>query len=196
MKSKLYKTLMIFLLAAGAGSFLTARGPDEGADHERGLIRNEDLRFILEWERNTKIHELAGQLALTAEQVTALREVKTEVEAIRADLEQRKAALQEQVASTAAEARTRIEAEGVFSEEDKALLRSLREQGRDLRKEGQMRFSLATMGLRNILTEEQKQIMAQSLRREPGNDRGRYRRRGTARGTRILLSDAFLRFYD
>ncbi len=210
MKNNKFALKIIALIVITMGSLTIARvaAQEEGADEVargRHSLQNQDLRFIFEWERDRKVRDLAEQLTLSVGQVATLREVKAEVEEIRAEIEQRKAALNERLATTAAQIRARIESDGVLSEEDKGTLRGFRVEMGDLKQEERLRLSLATMVLKNLLTEDQKEIMEQVLGPDQETDRGsglfdkgrRARGRHKARvGIRVLLSDGFLGYYD
>ncbi len=160
--------------------------------------QNEDIQFIREWRQRQRAQEIAALLALNPEQTETLRAVKTDVDAIRDELNTQRDALREEAAATAKEIRSRIEQTGVMTADDEAALGAYRQKLRQLRRQQRLRVALATTDLEGLLTESQKQAMRDYANLRAGRGEARRKGRGMARrlsraaGARLLLSDAFI----
>ena len=183
-------------------------------------IENEDLAFIKDWQRTQSIEAVAQAAALSADQVTTLLAIKAEVEAIKADAEAQRLAFTDNLAVLAAEVRANIEANAVFSDEDRAALCEARADGRLAGKEVKMRIQLATLPLEGLLSDTQKTAIGEAIQanrsqgcradtapertgegatRGQGQGKGRggeQGRQGKGKILKLLLSDAFLNYYQ
>jgi len=164
---------------------------------------NEDLQFIREWKHAERARTLAALLALTDQQKATLLDVKGQVDAIRAEGQQERDALQASLEATAAEGRRQLETDGALAPDTEAQLQSFRQEFRQLRREQRLRLRLAAMELEGFLTEAQREALRAGLRdrvgERAGKRHGETRRdhsRGRAMGARILLSDAFINSLD
>lgn len=168
--------LLICLGLIACSTFSLAQ-PGHGPGRGVGMLDNDDLQWIFQWQRDQQITELAGALALSVEQVNILVDVKAEVEAIEVDMQPALDALTADTETLAATVRANIEQTGAFSEADQEALQGMHHAYRTLQREKKLRFDLATMPLENLLTDEQKTIwleLAQTRRGERQRGRGHH----------------------
>lgn len=172
--------------------------------------QNEDMAWIKAWAHSQKVATLASQLPLTADQLTTLRSVKAEMDVLAAEREAHRADHEANLAATAATVRANIEATGEFSDTDKEALKELRIQARAAREEHKLQVELALLPMKDLLTDEQKQIIASVFARggqgkrqaQRGDNNGQAQegpgreRKGRKAIVRILLSDDFLSYYE
>lgn len=199
----------LIMIAALIGSLFSFAGD--------AITQNEDVKFIKDFEKAQRAAELAELLALDATQIETLTAIKADVDGIKADGEIARAEFQERVAETAAAVRANIEANGEFSEEDRAAMGELRAERRQFKSDQRTLIKAATLGLRDLLTEDQKAALKEAMqarRAEMGQGQGqgqrpqaqgqRGQRASKERGqrgqrgdrmmrklARVLLSDAF-----
>jgi len=190
------KTCIFLVLATMTGTLF--------AGIPREILKNEDVQFIMKWQRDQKVVQGARALDLSEEQVAMLLEKKAAVKAVRAEYEPALEAFRNKVTANAAEIRARIEATGSLSAEDADLMADLKQEGRKLGREMRLKLRQATFGLNEVLTDDQRETLRQMVadrqagRRHGDGDKGaraghRFARR--AAGLRFLLSDAFLSPY-
>jgi len=170
---------------------------------------NEDIQFIREWQKNNTAAELATALSLTQDQQDSLFSMREGIDGIQDEYAPLKEATLAAFEATASAVRERIEATDRFTEEDKALLKEAKMEGRLLRQEIKLRIQAATVALPELLTEEQMATLKQFFPKRDKANRGQGEGQGQGQGQgqgkngnggqrggksplRILLSDAFL----
>ncbi len=150
-----YGMLLCGCLVAGVALMAGPGGP---------AVANEDVRFIMEWQRSQRLAELADALALSPEQIAELKQAKAQREAIRAEAEPRIETAEAALAEAAGQIRIQLENGGDLSEADQELLREHLAALAELRAES--RHAVAEVGesLEGLLTEEQRDAIRQWFR--------------------------------
>lgn len=164
MKVRKWKNMhsLLLCLVMGFGALLFA-----GLD--RPPVVNEDLRFIIEWQRSQHLTELADRLALSAEQVTTLKQAKAQLDVNHAETEPQIEAARAALAAAARQVRTQLENNGVLTESDQDILREHLSGLRELKGESRRAASETTEGLADLLTDEQRDILQQWFRQRMEN---------------------------
>ncbi|CAM2069450.1 LTXXQ motif family protein [Sulfidibacter corallicola] len=213
MKAPYFKTLVALLVLCSSLTVL-ARGPFPGPGFKHAEQINEDLVYIHQHIMDQKAAELAGILDLSDEQVTSLRAVRADVDAIKAAHEPTIEAAREALNTAAADIRAQLEAGAELSDAQKEQLKALRDAVRQAGRDMKGEIREASQGLDDLLTDAQTAAMRDFFianrperdqsaedgesRRRRGRGFGRRAKRGGDRSGqfRILLSDAFLNQYN
>lgn len=206
----------IMMIGLALSSFFTVAGDR--------ISQNEDVQYIRDYHKAERAAALVDVLQLDAAQIETLKAIKADLDAIKADSEVERAEFEERVAAAAAIARAEIEATGEMSEANQAIMEELKIERHQIRSDKRTRMKAAAIGLRDFLTDEQKQALKESMRamrsqrivfsRESGGEARMMRQQRKSRGdegsksrergrdrierklSRLLLSDAFINALD
>lgn len=159
---KKYRLMSVLTILMISG-LLTAQSPVQE--------QNEDMKFIRDWVHAQLVADLASQLVLTPEQIATLSETKAAVDGLKAEFEPQRETAVNAMHDTAARVRANIEATDSFSEEDRLALREARLAVREVRHAQREAMHETVSGLRELLTEEQIQVIKDVMQAHRENNR-------------------------
>ena len=157
-------------------------------------ILKDDLNVIRTYQKKQKSVELARQLNLTAEQITVLKDIKTQADRLKQEREKAQLAFEKQHAPFVKTIRETYEAGKQPDSQSLEKLKDLQRHNQMKRKEFQLQLQIAALPLENLLTREQKTQIAEISKERHKNKGPRPKTRNMkVIWAKILLSDTFMK---
>ncbi|PIE90252.1 MAG: hypothetical protein CR997_06595 [Acidobacteria bacterium] len=150
----------------------------------------QDLKFVGREIRAQKAVECVRVLKLTDKQLCQLKTMKEAVDSLKTDHKKQVNKKKAEAALVIKEIRAAYDKGEQPTSEVLDELKSIRRQRAQLKKKFRMQLKLATLGLNDLLTPEQKKRFARVFPNRNRNQKRHLKRRRNR--SRLLLSDAFI----